>query len=114
MLGTAISSHCWPRQKRKPRIPHLGPTRRRAFVEHAVAALGVSERRACRAVGQVRSSQWRRPTGRSDEEPLTEAIIAYAGDYGGSLILDLLAGLGGLPDCRGLPPPKPALFFNLI
>ena len=48
----------------------------------AVAALGVSERRACQAVGQVRSSQWRRPAGRGDEEPLSEAIIAYAGDYG--------------------------------
>jgi len=51
-------------------------------VEHAVTALGVSERRACHAVGQVRSSQWRRPTGRGDEEPLTEAIVSYAGDYG--------------------------------
>jgi len=55
MLGTAISSHCWPCRKRKPRIPHLGPTRRRAFVDHAVAGRG---------------------------GPLTEAIIAYAGDYG--------------------------------
>jgi putative transposase len=33
-------------------------------------------------VGQVRSSQWRRPIGRDDEEPLTEAIVSYAGDYG--------------------------------
>jgi transposase InsO family protein len=51
-------------------------------VEHAIAALGVSERRACRAVGQVRSSQWRRPAGRRDETSLTAAIVAYARDYG--------------------------------
>lgn len=51
-------------------------------MRHAVAALGVSERRACDAVGQVRSTQWRRPAARDDEEPLTEAIVAYAGEYG--------------------------------
>ena len=52
------------------------------FVQHAVAALGVSERRACHAVGQVRSSQWRLPAVRDDEEPLTAAIVAHAADYG--------------------------------
>ncbi len=49
---------------------------------HAVAALGVSERRACHAVGQVRSTQWRQPRGRDDEERLSKAIIAHAQDYG--------------------------------
>lgn len=52
------------------------------FVQHAVAALGVSERRACHAVGQVRSSQWRLPAARDDEEPLTAAIVTYAAEYG--------------------------------
>jgi putative transposase len=35
----------------------LSPTRRRAAVEHVGRQLGVSERRACRAIGQPRSSQ---------------------------------------------------------
>jgi len=52
------------------------------FVQHAIAALGGSERRACHAVGQVRSSQWRLPAVRDDEEPLTAAIVAHAADYG--------------------------------
>lgn len=51
-------------------------------MEHAVAALGVSERRACYAEGQVRSTQWRQPRGRDDEERLSKAIIAHAQDYG--------------------------------
>jgi transposase len=35
----------------------LSPTRRRAAVEHVGQQLGVSERRACRVIGQPRSSQ---------------------------------------------------------
>ncbi len=35
----------------------LSPTRRRAAVEHVRRKLGVSERRACRAIAQPRSSQ---------------------------------------------------------
>ena len=35
----------------------LSPARRRACVEHVVAELGVSERRACRVLGQHRSTQ---------------------------------------------------------
>ena len=42
----------------------------------------MSERRACHAVGQVRSTQWREPGERHDEERLTEAIIAYTSEYG--------------------------------
>ena len=44
--------------------------------------LGVSERRACRAVGQHRSTQWRRPTRSPDEQRLTEAIVDLASRYG--------------------------------
>lgn len=44
--------------------------------------LGVSERRACRAVGQHRSTQWRRPTRSTDEQRLTEAIVNLASRYG--------------------------------
>ena len=44
--------------------------------------LGVSERRACRAVGQHRSTQWRRPTRSTDEQRLTDAIVDLASRYG--------------------------------
>ena len=51
-------------------------------MEHAVAALAVSERRTCHALGQVRSTQWRQPRGRDNEERLSEAVIANARVYG--------------------------------
>jgi transposase InsO family protein len=44
--------------------------------------MGVSERRACKAVGQVRSTQWRRPKLAGDEKALTAAIIDLASEYG--------------------------------
>ena len=42
----------------------------------------VSERRACRALGQHRSTQRKIPQGQPDEERLTEDIIELARDYG--------------------------------
>ncbi len=45
-------------------------------------SLGVSERRACRTLGQHRSTQRRVPRGRPDEDLLTEDIIALAKDHG--------------------------------
>ena len=42
----------------------------------------VSERRACRAVQQPRSSQRYVPTPRADEDALTQAIVALAEGYG--------------------------------
>ena len=47
-----------------------------------VEELGVSERRACRVVGQHRSTQRRDPTPRADEAVLTQAIIQLAEQYG--------------------------------
>ena len=44
--------------------------------------LGVSERRACRTLGQHRSTQRKVPQGRSDEEALTNDILALTGKYG--------------------------------
>ena len=44
--------------------------------------LGVSERRACRVLGQHRSTQRRVPTGRQDEERLVADMIALARQYG--------------------------------
>ena len=43
--------------------------------------LGVSERRACRALGQHRSTQRKIPCGLPDEERLTEDIIALTREY---------------------------------
>src|SRR2546422_5002447 len=42
----------------------LSPTRRREAVEHAVTVLQVSERRACRAIGQIRFRSEERRVGK--------------------------------------------------
>jgi len=44
--------------------------------------LGVSERRACRTLGQHRSTQRKVPRGRPDEHRLTADIIELATQYG--------------------------------
>jgi putative transposase len=46
------------------------------------AQLHVSERRACAALGQHRSTQRKVPRGRDDEERLTADIIELARQYG--------------------------------
>jgi hypothetical protein len=42
----------------------------------------VSERRACRLVGQPRGTQRYLPTQAADEDALTQAIVALAAEYG--------------------------------
>ena len=99
MCGAAISPHSKPCQERKPRIPHLGPARRRACIEHIGHHLHVSERRACAALGQHRSTQRRTPRGREDEERLTADVIELArlyGRYGYRKIAALLREAGWL------------------
>jgi len=44
--------------------------------------LGVSERRACRTLGQHRSTQRKVPQGRADEERFHDDIIELADQYG--------------------------------
>ena len=51
-------------------------------VSRACRLLGVSQRRACRVLGQARSTQRRRPKIRDDETPLTARIIQLATYYG--------------------------------
>ena len=51
-------------------------------MEHVVAALGVPERRACRVLGQHRSTQRKPPSPPDDEAGLTADIIALATRYG--------------------------------
>ena len=60
---------------------------------HARGKLNVSERRACRVIGQARSTQRRRPIVREDEDALTGRIVQLAscyGRYGYRLITALL------------------------
>jgi putative transposase len=51
-------------------------------IDRVRQTLGVSERRACRTLGQHRSTQRKVPQGRSDEEALTNDILALTGKYG--------------------------------
>jgi transposase InsO family protein len=51
-------------------------------VEHIRGKLGLSERRACRVLGQVRSAQRYRPKEADDEARLTQRIIELAEKYG--------------------------------
>ena len=44
--------------------------------------LSVSQSRACRVLGQARSTQRYRPKVRDDEERLTQRIVELAGEYG--------------------------------
>ena len=44
--------------------------------------MSISERRACRALGQHRSTQRKAPRGRGDEEALRADLIELASRYG--------------------------------
>src|SRR5947209_4460410 len=65
---------------------HIGTTHPSALtiicIEQVQAQLHVSERRACAAPGQHRSTQRKVPRGREDEERLTADIIELARQYG--------------------------------
>ncbi|MGC9420801.1 MAG: IS3 family transposase [Rhodovulum sp.] len=60
----------------------LSPARRRACIDHVRQKFQVSERFACRVLGQHRSTQRKVPRGRADEDALTADIIALASQYG--------------------------------
>lgn len=60
----------------------LGPERRRAGVQHVQSVLGVSERRACRTLGQPRSTQRKVRAVSVDEAALTDAVVSLAAEYG--------------------------------
>ena len=51
-------------------------------MDHVKERLGISERRACRTLGQHRSTQRQHPSGPSDEASLTADIIELARTYG--------------------------------
>ncbi|MDQ7761970.1 IS3 family transposase, partial [Xanthomonas sontii] len=58
------------------------PARRRACIEHVRTVLKVSERRACKALGQHRSTQRKAPRGKDDEAALVAELIELARSYG--------------------------------
>jgi len=60
----------------------LSPARRRRCIDHVVTKLDVSERLACRVLGQHRSTQRKEPKGRADDAALTADIVALATEYG--------------------------------
>jgi hypothetical protein len=60
----------------------LSPERRRCAVKHAREKYEVSERHACRLLGQWRRTQRYAAMHRIDEAALTEAIVALASEYG--------------------------------
>ena len=53
----------------------MSAARRRACVEHVTKELDVSERFACKVLGQHRSTQRKVPRAADDEAALTESII---------------------------------------
>lgn len=78
------------------------PERRRQAVQRIRAKYGLSERRACRTVGQPRGTQRYLAIVRCDEEALTSAIVALAsqyGRYGYRRITALLVEAGWLVGC---------------
>ena len=60
----------------------LSPARRRVCIGHVREAFMVSERRACRVLGQHRSTQRKLPRGRADEADLVADMIELAREYG--------------------------------
>ncbi len=60
----------------------MSPARRRRCVAHVVAKFSVSERFACKVLGQHRSTQRKKPHCRADEDALTADIIRLASRYG--------------------------------
>ena len=60
----------------------MSPARRRRAVRGAMSDFRVSERRACRVLGQNRAVQRHTPVVRDDEDALTKRIIELAAVYG--------------------------------
>ena len=58
------------------------PERRRQCVAHLQQQLGISERRACRTIGQPRSTQRKPRVALEDEAVLSTAIVKLESEYG--------------------------------
>jgi len=64
----------------------LSPGRRRRCIDHVMTKLDVSERLACRVLGQHRSTQRKAPKGRADDAALTADIVELATQYAATAI----------------------------
>ncbi|MCB0408445.1 MAG: IS3 family transposase [Bdellovibrionales bacterium] len=60
----------------------LSPIKRREAVTHAIDNHGVSERRACKVIGQARTTQRYQPKNNEEKEKLRGRIIELAEEYG--------------------------------
>ena len=60
----------------------VSPERRRQAVERVREKYSLSERQACRILGQPRGTQRYTVIARADEDGLTQAIVALAAQYG--------------------------------
>ena len=60
----------------------ISPDRRREAVEQVKETLQVSERRACRVIGQPRATQRYSKRMDSEEDVLREQIVLLASQYG--------------------------------
>ncbi len=67
---------------RPERAEPLSPARRRACIDHVRTRFRLSERRACRVLGQHRSTQRKVPQGRAYEARLVTDMIELARQYG--------------------------------
>ena len=67
---------------RPERAEPLSPARRRACINHVRSRHNVSERRACRVLGQHRSTQRHISQGRADEDRLVADMVELARQYG--------------------------------
>ena len=75
----------------------LSPSKRRAAAKAVVDKYRISERRACRIIGQPRSSQRYKAVKRADEDGITAQIVELAstyGRYGYRMITAMLHGRG--------------------
>ena len=68
---------------------------------HVRQRLGVSERGACRVLGQARSTQRRRSTRKADEEALREDVVRVARSLPDGDGASEDGGLGGEPQACG-------------
>ena len=60
----------------------ISPARRRQAVQQVQEILEVSERRACRVIGQPRTTQRYQHRSAADEERLTQQVVELACEYG--------------------------------
>ena len=75
----------------------LSPSKRRAAAKAVVDKYRISERRACRIIGQPRSSQRYKAVKRAEEDEITAQIVELAstyGRYGYRMITAMLHGRG--------------------